>query len=415
MGIIDKLLGYDKLKAQIKAATTATLYAQVSTLTSQVFPSWKTYKELEAYRLIDDIYSVVTRLAQTAADIPFYAYDNAGEYLPDNNKLAKTIAKLDYEKKVILYTYLYLTDECFIYKERLEFGVNAGIVNFHFLHPNYMTLVVEDTFPNNVTGYIYSDTARGIEMKFTADDIVFIKGFNPTVDANARFRGLSKISVLARTLTRLDAGNSASVAKMQNGGVPGIVYDKTGDFDRVEKTGARQEKFSRYLKNPSNKGAPYFGTGDMGYLALGLPLADLNVAELAAIDFKKICNAYGISDRLFNNDATGSEVSDDNARKGLYLNAIKPALTLVESAINREFVPDTKVPGYVRYDLTDIVELQEDMLKKAQALAAAPVMVPNDVLEALGYDRSGNPEMDLEYIKTGYQPISDFNPVLPVE
>ena len=55
------------------------------------------------------------------------------------------------------------------------------------------------------------------------------------------------------------------------------------------------------------------------------------------------------------------------------------------------------------------------MLKKAQALAAAPVMVPNDVRQAMGYDRSDDPLMDLDYIKTGYQPITDFTDIPSVE
>ncbi len=153
----------------------------------------------------------------------------------------------------------------------------------------------------------------------------------------------------------------------------------------------------------------------MGYIALGLKLADLEVSELASIDFKKICNAYGASDRIFNNDATGSEISDDNAQKSLYLVACKPATTLVEDSFTVSLMPDFKQPGYIKFDYSEIQVLQENRLELMNALAAAPVMIPNNVQEAAGFERSRDPLMDKVYIKQGYQPIDDFDQVPPIE
>jgi hypothetical protein len=49
------------------------------------------------------------------------------------------------------------------------------------------------------------------------------------------------------------------------------------------------------------------------------------------------------------------------------------------------------------------------MNDKANVFAAMPVIIPNDVMEAFGYERYDDPLMDVPYMKTGYQPISDFD------
>lgn len=138
--------------------------------------------------------------------------------------------------------------------------------------------------------------------------------------------------------------------------------------------------------------------------------------EMENMDFKKICNAWSVSDRLFNNDATGSEISDDNAQLGLYTNAIIPAVTMVEDAFNTELVNDFGVGvRVIKHDLDSIYILQQMRYKKALVWRDLPVMVPNRVLEDMGESKVDDPLMDLPLIKTGYQPVGDFEPLPPIE
>lgn len=415
MRFINKLLGIDNLHAEIKALRQSALTTQITTLNTRVYPDWKSFKILEAYRLQDDLYSVVKYLSETAASIPVYGYNYTGEDLPDTSPFVKFLQSLTYKNRLILFNFLYLFDECFIYKNKVEFGPNAGVLGTEFLHPNFMTVVLTNDFPTKIAGYIYRDSRNGFEMNIPVEDVIFIRGVNPSDDFTTRWRGLSKITILTQTLTRLKAGKDASVAQMQNGGIPGVIYDKGGDFNAIEKTGLRQENMLKYFTNPANKGLPYQASGDMGYLPLGLSLVDLDVAELGKIDLKKICNTYSMSDRLLNNDATGSEISDNNARKSLYLNAVKPMTMLAQDEITFDLQKEFKSTDQVKFDFSDIIELQEDMAKKMTAFAAAPTMVPNDVREAQGLDRIDDPLMEQVYLKTGYTPLDSFEPLPPVE
>ena len=84
-----------------------------------------------------------------------------------------------------------------------------------------------------------------------------------------------------------------------------------------------------------------------------------------------------------------------------------PTATMVQDAFNRHIVPDFGSGKKVKYDYTDVQELQENMKEKADAFAALPVVRPNDVLESFGYERSTDPLMDKYFIKQGYTPIED--------
>lgn len=404
----------NKLYPEIKAIQSMTAVRAFESASMQIYPAWSVFKEIETYRIQDDIYSVCKFLADNAAMIPIYAYDKDGGDLPETNPITKLLTSLNFEQRFKLFLYLNVTDECFIYKEVLEFGPNAGVQSIHFLHPNLMTLSLSQNFPTTLNGYIYRDQASGQELRFSPDEIIFIKGFNPSSDYQKQWRGLSKISVLARPLQRIKSGSDVSVAQIQNGGVPGVLYEKSNDFDSVA-LGKRQTDFAAYVSNPENKGAPYVSLGDMGYFSFGSTLVELDLSALAAIDRKSIYNAYSVSGRLFNQDGTGSEISDDNARKGLFNNAIRPQLIQVQDALTNGLIYHFKQPGVtLRFDMSEIKELQDDILKQIQAAAAAPSFIPNEIRDLQGYDRIDDPIMNQVWMKSGYTPIDTFNDIPPI-
>lgn len=312
------------------------------------------------------------------------------------------------EKMIEMFTFIYGAGEVFLYKNKLEFGKNAGVYDLTCLHPASVTMVLSKGFPTTVLGYIYQDFQQGIELKFAADEVIHVKYFNPSNDYYTKWRGFGPIQSLTKRLTRLNAGMDASVSQLQNGGVPGIIYEKSLDIDVVA-FGQRQEKMQKFFNNMDNKGAPYNAVGDLGYIPLGLKLADMDVAELQKIDFKKICNSFSVSDVLFNNDSASTESNVKEMRKSMFVNAIQPTLRMVEDALSNDVDISANMTKRVEFDLSDIPELQEDMNAKAAVFSAMPVIIPNDVMEAFGYERYDDPLMDVPYIKTGYQPLSDFN------
>lgn len=409
-----------QLITQVKYLQQNNIAAAVSQIRTMVFPNWSSVREIDAYITFDDIYSVVSRLATSSAQIPLIAYnESTGEDLPATDPMSKFLKSLTLEEKEIMYTWLYLPGEVFMYKDALLLGPNKGKLKVEFLHPSFVTIIQEDIFPNRIIGYRYQDSRTTFTL--SAEEVVYIKYFNPSTRYDERHRGMGAIKALAQRLTRLQANMSASVSQMQNGGVPSIVYDKTPGIDQDRSSGGEalnnettvmgqhKENFARFLRNPENKGAPYFSAGEMGVLNLGLSLVELDAIAQADVDFDKICNAYSLSSVLFNNKKSSTESNVKEMRKDMYTNAIIPNVLRICDGLKKGTVNIFGEGKGIRPDLSKIPELQENMKEKATAWAALPAIVLNEMRLDMGQDESADPMADQLLIKTGYQLASDLN------
>lgn len=407
---------WNALQTQIKALQTSQLQNFFNNFNTQIFPHWQVFKEVAAYTTLDDIYSVVSRLATTAAMIPQCAYDANGEELPPTDPVNKFLSTLTFDEKEKMYTYLYLMGEVFMYKEKLELGPNAGMKKVHFLHPGRVVVVLSESFPSKIIGYKYYDTNRGIDFNIAVEDMVFRKFFNPSIDSMQEWRGLSPVKVLMQRLNRVQANMDVSTAQMQNGGLPGIIYSKLPGAN-TEAWNQMKETFARFKNNSDNAGSPYMGgLPDMGYIEIGSTLADMDLAALADMDFKKICNAYSISDVLFNADKGAKYDNANQFEKAMYTNAILPQVMRIDAAINEAIVPELKSKAIVRCNLSNISVLQENMKEKAEGWAAMPAIVINEMRTAMDQDESTDPMADKLLVKTGYVLSDDLNiDVEPIE
>lgn len=438
MGMIDRLFGQTKtvknLQQQVKALQRTNLSTAVNVSTS-IYPSWLDVENINTYVTVDDVYSIVSYLAQTAARIPMYGYEivddsamksmkkysktsllgkhyqtKAMQDLPEQDRFVEFLNSMSYEDKVMYYTILYVTGELFLYKEVIELGPNAGKVILHPMKGANVIVNISENFPQRVVSYRYFD--MGFDGNLSTDEVIHVKYYNPSITNGQQWRGLSPLQVLTKRLTRLNAGMDASVAQMQNGGVPGIVYEKS-DF-AIETLGQRKNDFANYLRNSSNKGAPYFAAGEMGYLALGLSLADMDVSDLAGIDFTKLCNAYKFPEILLNNQDSSTFNNVASAEKLLYTNSILPNIYLFRDAIVNGVIPMYAVDGLKRtieIDLSEIPALQEDMKMQADALNAMWWTTPNEKRDMMGFEELLEPMMDQIIIDSGKQLITDLGMV----
>jgi HK97 family phage portal protein len=438
MGMIDRLFGQTKtvknLQQQVKALQRTNLSTAVNISTS-IYPSWLDVENVNTYVTVDDVYSIISYLAQTAARIPMYGYeivdDSAmksmkkysktsllGKHyqtkamidLPEQDRFNEFIKSLSYEDLVSFYTILYVTGELFLYKEVIELGPNAGKVILHPMKGANVIVNISQTFPQHVISYRYFD--MGFDGTLSTEEVIHVKYYNPSITNGQQWRGLSPLQVLTKRLTRLNAGMDASVAQMQNGGVPGIVYEKS-DF-AIETLGQRKNDFANYLRNSSNKGAPYFAAGEMGYLPLGLSLADMDVSSLSGVDFTKLCNAYKFPEILLNNQDSSTYNNVASAEKMLYTNSILPNIYLMRDAIIKGVIPMYALDGVrrtIEIDLSEIPALQEDMKMQADALNAMWWTTPNEKRDMMGFEELEEPMMDQIIIDSGKQLITDLGAV----
>jgi HK97 family phage portal protein len=434
MGMIDRIFGQSKtvkdLQQQVKALQGTNL-GMVINATTSIYPTWQTIQNIDTYVTVDDVYSIISLLADTAARIPMYGYEIVdepsmksykkmgadtlqGKYyrrkamqdLPQNDKFVEFIDSISYADRIKYYSQLYINGELFLYKEMIELGPNAGKIYLHSLNSQNVTVIISEAFPQHVIGYKYFD--MGFDGTFTPDEIIHIKYYNPTIVNGLQWRGLSPLQVLNKRITRLNAGMNASVSQMQNGGVPGIVYEK--DAMAIETLGQRKNDFASYLRNSSNKGAPYFAAGEMGYLPLGLSLADLDVNTLQGIDFTKLCNAYKLPEILLNNQDSSTFNNVSTAEKMLYTNSILPNIYLFRDALISSIIPmfNDRIRRTVEIDLSNIPALQQDMKTQAEALDRMWWITPNEKRDIMDFEELADPLMDQILIDGGKQLLNDL-------
>ncbi len=393
----------DQLTAQVNQMS-ALMNNRLSGLT--VYPTYSTIDNAERYCTTDDVYSIVRMIASAAASIPIYNYIKNGNKLddaPQGNELSLLLempfeGMSTYESFYKVYATRLVQGECILYKQRPELGPNKGMVTkLIYMEPQSVNIIVTDTWPRKIIAYQYAPEGRVVLEDIPPEDIIHMKYFNPKISFTGNeLRGLSPLAVLKKRLTRVDSNNDVATAQLQNGGVPGIVYDKSPASAAVNDiVTKRKDNFYKYLTNSNNKGAPYFTGNELGYIELGLKLVDMQVTELANIDFKSLCNVYGVSARLFNNDSTGSENSDTNARVSMYTNAVIPEVKSLVDCLNIGLVPEFKGKNYkLNYDTSEISELQDNLNQMVLWLEKAYWLTPNEKREMMNYDLSDEPIFD---------------------
>lgn len=424
-----------------------------------LYPEWGIIDHINSYVTSDQVFSVVTKVAETTAMIPLYAYEvkpdakkllasyrtktNRHFYtskgiwdikamqlkslveLPDDDKLNKLLDHPNpYQSKseFFLAAYIfYLMKECFIYKYRLGEGANGGNpYQLYVFPPQNVVMHVSRTFPRKITGYDFIIDGLNVLEMIPVTDIIHIKRFNPSSDiSGSDLRGLSPFTPGRKLLTRMQSEDDVSVAQLQNGGLPGIIYDKSVPTDTVgqESLDLKREKFYDFITAVENKGAPWMTGGEMGYFATGLKLADMEVAALQKLDFKRLCNLYKVSDELFNNDAASNFANVQAQIKQLYSNACLPMAYLFRDKLNSELANEfnDKKIRFVDCDVSEITELQENMLEMANSISALPGGLSlNEVRQMFNFDEMPDDYMHKPLLKSGYSFAEDAS-LAPVD
>jgi HK97 family phage portal protein len=402
----------------------------------------------------DDVYSIVRRIARTAAMVPLKVYkivddeqlknyelvsavkstntqhlvrkqflkSKALELVPDTNPLQNLLNNPNpsYSKTEFLegcYTFRLVTGNTYIHTPALEFGRDAGKpIELWIMPSQWTSLQVSDTWPRRVIGYRLQ-LANLIDIP--KEEVVHVKYFNPQYSyIGNELIGLSPLRAGSKILDRQIAETDYSVNAFQNSGISGIVSNENMNSDEIEKGALGQMKTDFYNEaaGTGNARKLLFTVGKITYTAIGLSPVDMDILNSEVRTFKKLCNLYGVSDRLFNNDATGSEISVDVAYKDLYTNAVLPEVYALRDSLNKYLVPKFNTGSekyYIDCDITAIPELQDDFKDMATVFSTIPLMNPKVIAKAMGWD--DDDVQDVWLVKNGYTSINELlNGIAPL-
>lgn len=401
---------------------------------------------IDKYLTLDDIYSIVKFRARTTAAIPFRVYrvknqaklkeyqyksqqkdfttqglvrklllkSQAMEEVDDNNDLQKlldnpntTYSKFEHNEGI--YTSLMLAGNAYINFGKPELGPNAGKAKeMYLMPPQYMNPVIGGDFPKYITKYQMN--LNGIR-DFPIEDVMHLRYFNPDFGANgSELIGLSPLVALARTTARAKSENDYMVAGFQNAGAQGVVNFESLDESAEESIGKAKKDWYAEQSGVRNAQKVNFVAGKTSFTQIGLGPVEMKVIESQKITFKKACNAFFVSDVLFNNGEAATESNVKEMVKRMYTNACLPDAFALRDLYNSRLTPMFNKGGvtyFIDVDITGISELQDDMKLMSDTFAALPIMNPAWISEAMGYGVEDK-TLDKIYVKTGYTLLEDL-------
>ena len=375
-------------------------------------------------------YAIIKKIAQSGADIPKILIDenNPDEIIEDGEVFdmlqepailqGENISQFDYFEALITY----LLSSGNTYQKGLEATGFGDIWQKMEILPSGLTIpLVGNSYLSPVQGYQLNDKQN--QINFTSDEIVHTKFINPTKLGLNTLEGLSPLQAAIYALTGSTDIQKAIAIMVKNQGARGILSNKS---DRImDQTQAKilSDKANENIRGVKNFNKVHVSNTDMGYTQIGMSSTDLKIIESGVLTDRQLCNAYGVSSRLFNDPANSTFNNVTAAEKSMYTNAIIPILDKILSDVNNVWLRQWSKRDNKKYkwglDTSSVEALQADQKTEAEK----DKIRMDGVNVILNMPISSEAKANLLQLEYGYstedatgliQPVGSINPTLEI-
>jgi len=277
-----------------------------------------------------------------------------------------------------VFSFLLLNGNSYITKVH---GIESMPPEFLYtLRPDRMKIISSGNWREPIGRYDYTAGAAKPES-FKTQDILHLAEFHPTDD----WYGLSRIEVAAR---QVDISNQAmewNKKLLQNDmRAPGIVKSKNKwDVGLMKKLW--RENYQGY--DNTDLGSPIFLSGDdIEWQNISMPPKDVEWLNGQKFIIRQICSVFGVDASLINDPEYATLSNKQEARKGLYTEAVLPLMDIYRDELNAWLVPLYGDGLYLDYNRDKIEAIQEDRGKKFAYLETASFWTINEKRLETGKD-----------------------------
>ena len=314
-------------------------------------------------------------------------------------------------------TYLDLIGNFYLYTVSPEDGANKGVPKLAYALPSHMMQIVLKKDANllldeNPIDYYMLVDGTGY-IRFEQKDVIHIKTVNPNYDkSGSHLYGQSRLRAGLRNLQSQNSAIDTNIQMLKSAGAYGFLYGK-GTPLTADQAQSLKDRLVEMDKDPGRLGKIGASSAEIGFQRISLTTDELKPFDYLNWDQKQICNVLNYPDELLNADGKsklggGSETLE--AKKTLVTDNINPDLILLQSALNKSFLPLFK--GYencvIEWDCTELPEMQADMKTLAEGLNLLP-LTPNEIRSAFKYESVDQDGMDVVWINNGKQRIDDIS------
>lgn len=329
----------------------------------------------------DITYSIINKISDTASNIPLKLIDQNGDEIKNHWVLDILNNPNDDDSiKDILYNYyVYLLSigNSYIYTPKLDSGRSTEL----WTMPSDLIEVISGPWYEPITGYKIIEGDQ--EIIFPKENVLHGKLFNPKFNSGSWVYGLSPIKVAAQTINALNAGQISQEAAYKNMGPPYIISSETPEGLTPEQQEMLEDTIKKKYSGANNFNKPMITGTPVNLLKIGVSPVDLDIINGSEHGLRILCNIYGVSSVLFNDNANSTYNNISQARKDFYDYTIKPMNKNFSLKLKKFLIPNENLK--FEFDYSNVEVLQESFNTKIDSLSKATFLTDNEKREFLGY------------------------------
>lgn len=377
------------------------------------------------------VYSIVKKYAKKAASIERYLENKADESKMDNHPLMELLDRPNenqshYSLFKHVYCYYKVCGEAFIWLNRGDVTqlvdeegrlvdrtpkqyLSQPVLEMFYIPPNEIVVLVEPEDPNRIIGYMLQNNPT---VRFRKEDMVHWRDVNLEWDELGRpqLRGMTPLKPGSKTLAADNSFLESMLRMSQTDGARAIAYNKSLQQPTPIQQSQIESVFDNKVNSKERKNSVQALQGDWGLLQLGLTSVDMDTLNAREFIYKELCFLLDVPYGFFDSHTPYAE--KQLAARDWISNSIQPDVKELDGELNRMLLPAfglTMKQAKICSNFDDLPEMQEDKVKLMEWLNKAP-LTGEQRLEALGYEKSGAPGMDVVTSSDTMNPIDQPEP-----
>jgi HK97 family phage portal protein len=331
-----------------------------------------------AFELVPDIYSCVTLIQSTIAELPmcFYRELSTGAREEIKAEGSGTVADLwrkpnghetGYNFIEQVQGALEIYGNAYIYLE--SFGVSGPPGELYVLASDRVRPILDAT--GGASAFLL-DTGMGAPQRIEGDRMLWIKNYSPNPSSPLGQLGLSPLRV-----ARLAYETQRNMARWhamfyQKGAAAAGYYSTELPMEKEDKDAAIKE-LKEQMQGVDKAWDPVLLVGGLKFARAGLTQQEMQFAEGSLRTTEDVLRIFHIPPVVFGikqGGALGNEGADMEWLL-FYQQCIKPRTRRIEEALNELFLPRFGPNIRCEFDFSGVLPFQEVMLKQAQAYVTA--------------------------------------------
>lgn len=386
---------------------------------SALYPDQSDETNLKSYLSNNDVFTVINKITEPAADVPIYQYDKNNNVV-ENGKMIAILNKpnpyqrrSEFIKSALSYRLIF--GENFTAAQILSLGLNKGTPGrLDQLPPKYITVNPGTTF-NPVLSYSFYPLKQSGEPDYKAEDVYHWKDFNPDYDlGGGHLRGMSKLAPLYRSAMGSSEAYNALIKAFQNMGAWGVLTLLDNENRSIELSKTQKSDLKAKFKRDSKTGELTIANNTAHWEEIGKTIVELEVLKAIPLYKGNLCDAYNVPDVILSGAASKTYLNYKEAEQALWRNAIMPNLNGYLEGLTDFLAPKCKEEGHVlKADYSEIACLQTNKAEMIQWMVLAQCFTPNEIREAVGFEIVKEPMMNKVIVSAGKMPIEEMGIVDP--